>query len=270
MSEGAQGRAEILNLLDRHGLSPRKVLGQHFLADPNIVRRIVALADVGPADRVVEIGAGTGTLTKALAAAGADVVAYEVDERLRSLLEAEVGALAEVRYEDAAQVDLAVALVDGPWTMVANLPYQVGTTVLLDAVAGAGQIEAFVVMVQREVADRLLATPGSKTYGLPSIVAGLYCDIEFGFAVGPKVFVPSPNVDSAVIRLLRTAPPSPQRSQAAHIASVAFGQRRKMLRSSLRSAFDDPVAILHEAGIDPTARPEELAPEAFLELADAG
>jgi 16S rRNA (adenine1518-N6/adenine1519-N6)-dimethyltransferase len=153
--------------------------------------------------------------------------------------------------------------------MVANLPYQVGTTVLLDAVSRAGQIDSFVVMMQREVADRLLAAPGSKTYGLPSVVAGLFCDIEFGFAVGPQVFVPTPNVDSAVIRLVRTSPPSERRGKAAKLAAAAFSQRRKMLRSSLRAALDDPLPVLERAGIAPTARPEELTPTSFLELADA-
>ena len=269
MGDGPQSRSEIVGLLDRFGLSPRKVLGQNFLADPNIVHRIVALAGVGAGDLVVEIGAGTGTLTQTLAAAGTRVIAYEVDDRMRPLLDSEVGDLAEVRYEDAAQVDLAQALEGGPWTMVANLPYQVGTSVLLDAVTGAGQIESFVVMVQREVADRLLASPGSKTYGLPSVVAGLFCDIEFGFAVGPQVFVPAPKVDSAVIRLARTSPPSVRRRQAADLAAAAFSQRRKMLRSSLRGALDDPISVLTRAGIEPTARPEDLPPTSFLEIADA-
>lgn len=268
MGDGPQARSEIVGLLDRFGLSPRKFLGQNFLADPNIVQRIVSLAGVAADDLVVEIGAGTGTLTKALGAAGARVIAYEVDDRMRPLLESEVGDLAEIRYEDAARVDLAAELDGSPWTMVANLPYQVGTTILLDAVAGAAQIESFVVMVQREVADRLLASPGSKTYGLPSVVAGLFCDIEFGFAVGPQVFVPSPNVDSAVIRLVRTSPPSSRRRRAADLAAAAFSQRRKMLRSSLRGVLDYPIAALTRAGIEPTARPEDLPPTSFLELAD--
>jgi 16S rRNA (adenine1518-N6/adenine1519-N6)-dimethyltransferase len=269
VGEGAQGKAEIAGLLERYGLSPHRKLGQHFLADPNVVRRIVAFAGVGPGDLVVEIGAGTGTLTKALAGAGAKVIAYEVDDRLGPLLAAEVGSIAELRFEDASRVDLDRSLADGPWTMVANLPYQVGTSVLLDAVTGAGRIEHFVVMVQREVADRLVAPAGSRTYGLPSVVAGLFCDVTFGFAVGPQVFFPRPKVDSAVVRLRRTSPPEPRRLLAAELAAAAFGQRRKMLRSSLRGALDDPEATLGRAGLDPTARPEDLAPQRFLELADA-
>jgi 16S rRNA (adenine1518-N6/adenine1519-N6)-dimethyltransferase len=269
VGERPQGKAEIAGLLERYGLAVHRKLGQHFLADPNVVRRIVAFAGVGPGDRVVEIGAGTGTLTKALAGAGATVVAYEVDERLEPLLAAEVGAVAELRFEDAARVDLERSLAGSPWTMVANLPYQVGTSVLLDAVTGAGRIDHFVVMVQREVADRLVAPSGSKTYGLPSVVAGLFCDVTFGFAVGPQVFFPRPKVDSAVVRLRRLAPPEPMRLLAVDLAAAAFGQRRKMLRSSLRSVLDDPEATLDLAGLDPTARPEDLAPERFLELANA-
>lgn len=269
MSEGPQGKAEIAGLLERYGLSPHRKLGQHFLADPNVVRRIVAFAEVGSGDMVVEIGAGTGTLTKALAAVGARVIAYEVDDRLGPLLAAEVGDVAELRFEDASRVDLERALAGGPWTMVANLPYQVGTSVLLDAVTGAGRIDHFVVMVQREVADRLVAPPGSKTYGLPSVVAGLFCAVTFGFAVGPQVFFPRPKVDSAVVRLRRTSPPEPMRLLAVRLAATAFGHRRKMVRSSLRAALADPEVTLHRAGIDPTARPEDLAPERFLELAHA-
>jgi 16S rRNA (adenine1518-N6/adenine1519-N6)-dimethyltransferase len=265
VGDGPQSRGEIIALLERHGVAPRKRLGQHFLADPNIVRRIVATAGVGPGSRVVEIGAGTGTLTAALCATGAVVVAYEVDEGLRPLLEAEIGSRAELRFTDVARVDLGRALEGGPWTMVANLPYGVGTPVLLDAVSGAAQIGAFVVMVQREVADRLVAAPGSRVYGLPSVVAQLFCDVAFCFAVGRQVFVPMPNVDSAVVRLDRTTPPGELEQRAVDIAAAAFSQRRKMLRSSLRSVVD--AGALAAAGIDPASRPERLSPAEFLELA---
>ncbi|HHC08145.1 MAG TPA: 16S rRNA (adenine(1518)-N(6)/adenine(1519)-N(6))-dimethyltransferase RsmA [Actinobacteria bacterium] len=266
----AQGRRQIAALLDRHGLHPRRSLGQHFLADPNLVERIVRVAGVGPGDRVVEVGAGTGTLTVALAEAGARVVAYEVDERLRGVLEEVVGDRpdVEVRFADAARVDLGTALEGGPWKLVANLPYHVGTGIVLDVLRHAPQVEELVVMVQREVADRLLAEPGTKTYGLPSVVVGLHADVRFEFPVPREVFLPVPNVDSAVVRI-RRRPASEAAEGAIELAAAAFSQRRKMLRRSLASVLPDPVRVLEAAGISPTARAEELAPADYLALAEA-
>ncbi len=269
MAEGPQGRAEISSLLERHGLRPRKALGQHFLADPNIVRKIVELAAVGPGDQVLEVGAGTGTLTRALAETGARVVAYEVDDRLRPVLEEVVGGMdVELRFADAASVDLAGTLGPGPWVMVANLPYQVGTTLLLDLVRQASQIERFVVMVQQEVAERLAAGPGSRDYGLPSVVVRLYCAVQMGFRVAPSVFYPPPRVESAIVVLRRMFSPDRRREDAARLAAAAFSQRRKMLRRSLADALGDAEARCRRAGIDPQARPEALSPEDFLRLAD--
>jgi 16S rRNA (adenine1518-N6/adenine1519-N6)-dimethyltransferase len=262
-----QGRGEIRRLLDHYGLRPRKRLGQHFLADPNVVERIVRTAAVGSQDQVVEIGAGTGTLTKALAATGARVVAYEIDEGLRPLLESvleDTGV--DLRFADAARVDLAEQLGAGEWVMVANLPYGVGTTLLLDALQEVPAIERFVVMVQREVAERLAASPGSKIYGLASVVAALHAEVHYGFTVAPSVFVPPPEVESAVIVVRRVEADSGAR-EASRIAAAAFNQRRKMVRRSLQSVFDDPVAVLGAAGIDPTVRAEDLAPEDYLRLA---
>lgn len=263
-----QGRGEIRRLLERHGRHPRKHLGQHFLADPNVVARIVALADVGPGDQVVEIGAGTGALTTALAASGATVVAYEIDEGLRPLL-AEVidEGVVDLRFADAMDVDFESALGPGDWTMVANLPYGVGTPLVLEALRTAPRITRFVVMVQREVADRLAAEPGSKAYGFATVVAALHGSVRFGFAVGPKVFFPPPDVESAVVVIERRSPP-PLVEEALRLAAAGFGQRRKMLRRSLAGALDDPVAVLTAAGIDPQRRPEQLAPEEFVRIAE--
>jgi 16S rRNA (adenine1518-N6/adenine1519-N6)-dimethyltransferase len=195
-----QTRTEILELLDRHGLAPSKVLGQHFLADPNLIRKIVATAGVGPGDLVVEIGAGTGTLTAALAESGASIVSYEVDRRLEPLHRDVLGELAnvEVRYADATRVDLGAELGPGPWRLVANLPYNVGTPLLLDILRRVPAVERMVVMVQREVADRLAAAPGSRIYGLPSVVAQIHGQVRLAFRVPPQVFIPPPVVQSAV------------------------------------------------------------------------
>jgi 16S rRNA (adenine1518-N6/adenine1519-N6)-dimethyltransferase len=266
---GPQGRSRIRELLDSYELSPRKSLGQNFLADPNVIRKIVRIAGIDSGSRVVEIGGGTGTLTGALAATGASVVVYEIDDGLVEVLGGVVGDLpnVEVRHEDAAGVDLEQALVGGPWTLVANLPYNVGTGILLDAIRGAPRVIRFVAMVQREVADRLFAEAGSKTYGVPSVVIALYTAGSPEFNVGPDVFYPRPPVGSTVVALDRIDPHE-KAEQAVSIAAVAFQQRRKMLRKSLESVLDDPAPALLSAGIDPTARAEDLQPLDFVTLAE--
>jgi 16S rRNA (adenine1518-N6/adenine1519-N6)-dimethyltransferase len=264
----AQTRSEIAGLLSRHGLSPSRRLGQHFLADANITRKIVDLSGVGPGDQVVEVGAGTGTLTRALAATGARIVAYEVDAGLLPVLkEVTDGLHVDLRFLDVTDVDLAAELESGPWVMVANLPYNVGTPLLMDALRRAPQIERFVVMVQREVADRLVAGPGSKQYGLPSVVVGLYGIAVLAFRVPAQVFYPAPKVESAVVIIDRVQGPPDGAERAIQLATAAFNQRRKMLRGSLASVLGDPVAELERAGIDPTARAEDVAPSEYLTLA---
>ncbi len=263
----AQSRTEIAALLARHDLSPEHRLGQHFLADANITRKIVDLAEVRPGDRVVEVGAGTGTLTAALAAAGAHVIAYEVDEGLRPLLEEVTSGLdVDLRFVDVMRVDLSADLKGEPWKMVANLPYNVGTPLFLDALRTAPQIQRFVIMVQREVAERLVARPGGRDYGLPSVVAGIHGSTRLAFRVPAQVFYPAPNVESAVVVLDRV--PAPESSERAiEIAAAGFQQRRKMLRRSLAGTFADPVSALELAGIAPTARAEDLSPGDYLRLA---
>jgi 16S rRNA (adenine1518-N6/adenine1519-N6)-dimethyltransferase len=265
----AQTRSEIAALLRRHDLSPSKRLGQHFLADANITRKIADLAGLGPGTLVVEIGAGTGTLTRALAATGAHVVAYEIDAGLLPVLDEVTSGLdVELRLLDASDANLADDLEGGPWTMVANLPYNVGTPLLLDALRRVPQLERFVIMVQREVAERLVAGPGGKVYGLPSVVAGIHSRGRLALRVPPHVFYPSPKVESAVVVLERVPAPE-QAERAIDIATAAFNQRRKMLRGALGGLFDDPVAALTAAGIDPTARAEELSPDDYLRLASS-
>lgn len=263
----AQNRTQIADLLERHGLAPIHRLGQHFLADANITRKIVDLADVVRGSKVVEIGAGTGTLTRALAGAGGHVVAYEVDEGLRPVLEEVTHGLdIELRFADVVEVDFSVALEGGGWAMVSNLPYNVGTPVVLETIRSAPNVERFVVMVQNEVARRFAATVGSEDYGLPSVVAGIYTDAEVAFTVPPQVFYPPPRVESAVVVMVRKAAPE-QAERAVELARAGFGQRRKMLRRSLASVLDEAVTVLEEAGIDPTSRAEDLSPEEYLRLA---
>jgi len=265
----AQTRSEIAGLLSRHGLSPSRRLGQHFLADGNITRKIVGVAGVGPGDQVVEIGAGTGTLTGALAATGARVVAYEIDAGLLPVLEEVTRDLSvELRFLDITDADLADELRGGRWVMVANLPYNVGTPLVLDSLRRVPQIARFVVMVQKEVAERLVAGPGNKQYGLPSVVTGIHTIGRLEFPVPAQVFYPPPRVESAVVVLDRVPAPG-ESERAIEIAAAGFNQRRKMLRGSLSGIFDDPVAVLERAGIDPTARAEDLSPAEYLALARA-
>lgn len=265
----AQTRSEIADLLDSHGLAPNRRLGQHFLADANITKKIVATAGVTSAHSVVEVGAGTGTLTAALAATGATVVAYEVDRGLALLLQevlADTGV--EIRIRDITDVDLGRELGEGPWTMVANLPYNVGTPLILDSLRNHPIIESFVVLVQREVAERFVSPPGSKDYGLPSVIAQIYTEPAIAFTVPPQVFYPPPRVESALLVMPRVDPPEAA-PLAVDIARQAFGQRRKMLRRSLAPMFPDASGILKRAGIDPSRRAEDVSPMGYVRMAEA-
>jgi len=266
VAEGPLGAAATAGLLERHDLKPRKSLGQHFLIDPNTTRRIVEASGVAAGDLVVEVGAGVGTLTRSLAMAGAVVTAYEIDERLRPLLDETLeGFDIDLRFEDVARG--GIDLVGGPWTMVANLPYNVGTPLLLDALTGVPQVTRFVVMLQREAVDRLTARPGTKAYGLPSVVVGLHGAADMVFRVPPTVFLPRPEVESAVAVIDRFEPHA-LAPAAIRLAAAGFGQRRKMLRRSLSGVVDDPVSRLEDAGIDPTSRAEELSPGDYLRIAE--
>jgi 16S rRNA (adenine1518-N6/adenine1519-N6)-dimethyltransferase len=263
------GRAATARLLDEHGIHPRRRLGQHFLVEPNVVRRITEIAAVGPGDRVLEIGAGAGTLTRALAGSGADVLAVEVDERLRPVLDTVLEGLdVDLRFADATRLDLAGLLEGGPWVVVANLPYNVGTPLVLDLLRHAPQVERFVVMLQREAVERLAAGPGSKVYGLPSVVAGIHAEVSVALRVPSSVFLPPPAVESAVALLQRVEAPA-EAERAVELAAAAFGQRRKMLRRSLGKVLDDAAAMCRAAGINPVARAEDVSPDEFVRLAVA-
>lgn len=251
-------------LMERHGFRPTKRLGQHFLIDPNIVDRIVRAVDGEPGDPILEIGAGLGTLTRALVDAGYDVHAYEVDARLAPILEEVVGGEAAITIGDAARLDWDEVLDERSWMLAANLPYNVGTPLLLDAIRHAPRVTRFVVMLQAEVVDRLTAKVGDAAYGIPSVVTGLHCTATDRFSVPAQVFHPRPSVDSAVVVLDRTEA-DPRADAAIELAATAFRLRRKMLRVSLRGIVAED--RFDEARVSPTARPEELTPTAWLALA---
>jgi 16S rRNA (adenine1518-N6/adenine1519-N6)-dimethyltransferase len=258
----------VAELLQRHGLAPVASLGQHFLVDPNITRRIVDL--VGPPSHpVLEIGVGTATLSAELIAAGHRLLGYEVDMRLRPLIDEVLGgdSRAEIRFEDVMRVDLNEVLGQERWVMASNLPYDIGTTLVLDALRKVPALDHFVVMVQREVAERMVAGPGDPAYGLPSVVVSLHATARIALRVPPQVFLPAPRVGSAVVVLDR-AGVAAGADTALRLAAAGFGQRRKMLRQSLAGVLDAPTGELEAAGIDPRARAEQVGPLEWLRLAE--
>jgi 16S rRNA (adenine1518-N6/adenine1519-N6)-dimethyltransferase len=272
-------RREAVELLRRHGIEPSKALGQNFVVDPNTVRRIVRLAEVGPGDRVVEIGAGLGALTLALAETGAVVTAVEVDRYLVPVLrEVVAGSTVRVIEADALTVDWKQILnVDfdrshwnNPlWKVVANLPYNVATPLVLDLLDHVPTIGSMLVMVQREVGHRLAAAPGGADYGIPSVKVAYHATAEVVGQVPATVFLPRPRVESVLVRIVRRRSPavSTDPDELFSLVRIAFGQRRKMLRRSLAGLVS--AEAFTRAGIAPDARPQELAIEEWGRLADA-
>jgi 16S rRNA (adenine1518-N6/adenine1519-N6)-dimethyltransferase len=262
--------AGIRELLRAHGLEPSRALGQNFVADANTVRRIARLAGVGAGDLVVEIGAGLGSLTLALLEVGAEVTAVEVDRHLLPVLRSVVEPAGAVVVEgDAMQLDWADLLGDRSWSLVANLPYNIATPLVLDLLEGAPQVERMLVMVQLEVGERLAAGPGSKAYGIPSVKVGWWARAKVVGKVPPSVFVPPPRVDSALVEVVRHPPlgEEPERRAVFDLVEAGFGQRRKMLRRSLADRVT--AADFVEAGIRPEARAEELVLADWRRLAAA-
>jgi 16S rRNA (adenine1518-N6/adenine1519-N6)-dimethyltransferase len=264
-------RRQLAELLEAHGLAASRALGQNFVVDPNTVRRIARLAEVGPGTAVVEIGAGLGSLTLALAETGAHVVAVEIDRHLRPILE-EVVAGRDVRVVagDAMALDWDEVLAGHDrWVLVANLPYNVATPLVLDLLAGVPRIERMLVMVQLEVGERLAAAPGTPAYGIPSVKVALRARARVVGKVGPDVFLPRPRVDSALVEVVRLPEPATDADPDRLVALVerAFNQRRKMLRRSL--AGEVPPEAFAAAGIDPADRPERLSVQDWGRLVHA-
>ena len=264
-------RRQARQLLERHGLHPRRALGQHFVVDPNTVRRVARLAGVGPGDRVVEVGAGLGALTLALAETGASVTAVEIDRGLLPALRSVVEpAGVRVVEGDALRLDWDVVLGSAgePWVLVANLPYNVATPLvadLLDHVPGIGRM---LVMVQREVAERLAAHPGDDAYGAVSVKVAYWATASVVGRVPASVFLPPPKVESALVDIRRRRAPAVADVDPRWLFTLVgtgFGHRRKMLRGSLAGlAGPEDFAC---AGIRAEARPEELDVAAWGRLA---
>jgi 16S rRNA (adenine1518-N6/adenine1519-N6)-dimethyltransferase len=262
-------RRDVLDLMSRHEIRPSQARGQNFVVDPNTVRRVARLADVGPGDRVVEVGAGLGSLTLALADTGAAVTAIEVDRRLLAALR-EVVAARDVRVVegDAMRLDWNQLLGGDEWVLAANLPYNIATPLLATLLDDVPAIRRFTVMVQREVAERLAASPGSPAYGAVSVKVAYWATAEVVARVPPTVFWPQPKVESAVVVIRRRPSDSlldVDRDWLFRVVGVGFGQRRKMLRRSLASLVT--ASAFAAAGVSPQARPEDLDVEAWARLA---
>ena len=265
-------RAEIVALLEQHGLKPSRALGQNFVTDANTVRRIARLAEVSEGDEVLEIGAGLGSLTLALIETGAHVTAMEVDRYLLAPLASVLEPWGvEVHHADALNADYSKILT-GPTMVVANLPYNVATPLVLHLLETQPLITRMLVMVQKEVGERFAAQAGDEAYGAVSLRVQYYADATVVGKVGPNVFVPKPKVDSALVKITRRAnvridPSVVSEGELFKVIRTSFGQRRKMLRRSLHEWVSE--GVFERAGVDETRRPEELTLEEFARLAAA-
>ncbi len=270
MTGAIPGRREARELLDSNGLSPNRALGQHFVVDPNTVRRIARLAAVGPGDRVIEVGAGLGALTLALAETGAEVTAVEIDRGLVPLLRRIVEPAGVTVVEgDAMSLDWNALLGDGPWVLVANLPYNVATPLIADLLRDVSSITRMLVMVQREAGERLVAGPGDVGYGGVSVRVAYWAEAAVVGRVPASVFLPRPDVESVLVELRRRGEPAvgPEVDRVRLFALIAagFGQRRKMLRRSLSGLVDADAFAAAE--VRPEARAEELDLDSWARLA---
>jgi 16S rRNA (adenine1518-N6/adenine1519-N6)-dimethyltransferase len=273
------GPVEVRTLAAELGMRPTKRLGQNFVHDPNTVRRIVRAAELDPSDVVLEVGPGLGSLTLGLLEASAAVRAVEIDPLLADRLPVTVAerapALAErlaVVTADALRVRAADLPGPEPTALVANLPYNVGVPVVLHLLAQLPSLRRGLVMVQAEVAERLAAEPGSRTYGVPSAKLAWFAAARRAGPVPRAVFWPVPNVDSGLLAFTRRTPPPGDRAAVFAVIDAAFAQRRKVLRSALAGWAGSASAaeeVLRAAGVDPGARAERLAIGDFARVAAA-
>jgi 16S rRNA (adenine1518-N6/adenine1519-N6)-dimethyltransferase len=269
------GAAQIRELAEAIGLKPAKALGQNFVIDSNVCKKIVRIAGVTSTDIALEIGPGLGSLTLALLEEAAAVIAVEIDPRLAQQLPLTAAIHSEradqltVINQDALGIS---TLISDPTVLVANLPYNVSVPVLLHLLEKVPTLRSGVVMVQAEVADRLAASPGSKDYGIPSVKSAWWAQVKGAGSVSRSIFWPAPNVDSKLVSFTRRATPGDEamRKKVFTIIDAAFAQRRKMLRSALSSLYGSSALaeeILTQAGIDPTLRGEALEISGFCAIA---
>ena len=272
---GLLGAAEIREIAERIGVRPTKKLGQNFVVDANTCRKIVKSADVGPDDVALEIGPGLGSLTLAMLETAKSVIAIEIDDRLAL----ELPITADRHGFDSSKLTIITAdamqiseLPANPTVLVANLPYNVSVPVLLRFLELFPTLQSGVVMVQSEVADRLVAKPDSKTYGSPSVKAAWWADLTSAGTVSRSIFWPVPNVDSSLVRFVRHESSGDEvlRKATFKIIDAAFAQRRKMMRAALSDICGGSAqasAIIEQSGIDPTIRGEALELADFIKIA---
>lgn len=268
------GSRETRALLDRHGLRAKTRIGQHFVTDPNTVRKVVGLAGVRAGDRVIEIGPGLGALTLALLEAGASVTAVELDRTLEPALREVLGDRVRLIFEDARSIDLGRLAGRTGAKVVANLPYQIATSLVLSILEGAPSVGSLTVMVQREAGERLAARPGSPAYGAVSVKVAFLAEASVASKISRRVFHPMPEVESVVVRIVRRTRPAANvaRARLWSVIEAGFAQRRKTLRRALRSGGWTQAEVdgaLARTGIDPEARAETLGVAAFAALARA-
>ena len=255
-------RTEVSALLTKHGLAPRRAFGQNFVVDANTVRKIARLADVRAEDFVLEIGAGLGSLTLALAETGAQIVAVEIDNGLVEVLRENTASLpnVEIIHGDAMQLDWQPLLSKSKhWHVVANLPYNLATPIVADILDGLSQVDHLLVMVQSEVADRLVAQVGSDAYGAVSVKINYWATAKIVGAVSASVFFPQPRVESALVDIRRRTEPGVTDVEASELFALVrtgFAKRRKMLRGALLNIALP--ADFESAGVNPESRAEEL------------
>lgn len=281
MNKRLSSHSATMDLVKRHGFKFTKSLGQNFLIDDNIVDKIVAGAGIGPSDKIIEVGPGIGTLTREMASRAGALMAVEIDKNLIPILADTLGDFENVKIvnEDIIKADIR-GLIDenldgGPVKLVANLPYYITTPIIMRFLEEDINVTDIVVMVQKEVAERMNAQPGGKDFGALSVAVQFYCDTEIVAKVPRHLFVPQPNVDSIVIAL-RVRPERKYRVDSEDlffkVVKAAFGQRRKTLLNSIASmgnlSKDMVKEVLEEAGIDPKRRGETLSLDEFANLSN--
>lgn len=270
-------RQTVQYIVRRFNLRLKHKLGQNFLIRPDVVRAIAEAAELAPGTPVMEIGPGIGTLTQALARTGAEVTAFEIDRSLEHVLAHTMEPYDNVRiiYEDVLKADLPAVLGERTWHAAANLPYYITTPILLYLIQSELPISLFVFMMQKEVAERILAEPGSKAYGALTIAVQYYCTVEPVMDIPPAAFIPRPQVTSAVLKLRRRETPAvavKEEKLFFRLVKMGFGQRRKVFTNAMKTggiSAELGAAMLEAAGIDGKRRGETFSMEEYARLADA-
>lgn len=265
------GKSDLKDMMEKHDLRPSKSLGQNFVVDPNTILKIIRSANIEKGEQILEIGPGLGSLTSQLSATS-KVVAIELDRYLVPALEEVLNHFGkrenvEIVQEDAMKIDWQefFAQRQGVWKMVANLPYNIATPLLVTLLENAPEIQAIYVMVQLEVGERFAASPKSKAYGIPSVKAQYWAETKVLGKVSPNVFLPIPKVDSAILQIIRKpSPPEVNYTNFSRLIQTAFQHRRKMIRKSLTTLI--PMSNFTIAEISPQSRPEELSVADWVKL----